>query len=329
MKAMLRLTPVLLVIALTAGCPRQEQPVTAPQPEAVSSEDDWPRVFTDALDQQVVLESPPMRVISLSTGITEAIFAMGAGDRIVGRIHFSTYPPEVLELPSVGGLVDPSIEAIIDQQPELVLTERGTPRDVIDSLQRLGIPVIAWDPVGIPDVIEMIREVGRCLGVDDDAAALAERLEARVVAVAEGNHERRIRQGLPSVLLVVGMDPVFAAGEGHFVDDLISTAGAVNAVSLMNANSVDQWPSLSMEAVVELDPDIVVIAMMLPEDLDAEGIEDIARRPGWGRLSAVEGGRIYDLNPDLALRAGPRLFDALELLDGIIDDALSGGSVDG
>lgn len=335
MKPTPRATFVLLIATLLAGCARQAElpeidPSIAPTPEHASAESDWPRTFTDALGNEVTLYHPPERIISLSTGITESIFAMGAGDRVVGRLHFSTHPPEVLDVPSVGGLVDPSLEVIVSQEPDLVLTERGTPRDIIDSIERLGIPVIAYDPVGIPEVLEMIREVGRCLGVDEEAHALVARLEERIEALSVQVFERA-RQGRPSVLFVVGLDPVFAAGGGHFVDDMITTAGGINAVTLLERNNNgEQWPSLSLEAVVSLDPDIIVIAMMLQEDLEATNVsEAIDSQPGWNRLSAVEGDRVYTLNPDLALRAGPRLFDALEEMNEIIEDALSGGVGDG
>ena len=110
---------------------------------------------------------------------------------------------------------------------------------------------------------------------------------------------------------------------------MINRAGALNAATLIDDTSRDQWPSLSLEAIVELDPDIVVIAMMLEEELsEVGGVEAFANRPGWSELPSVKEGRIYTINPDWAVRAGPRLFDALEQMVEIVQSGLSGEPID-
>ncbi len=321
---------LLMPVLLVAGCPRPVEPPPTEEPvEDPTLEPAWPRVFTDALSNEVTLDRPPERIISLSTGITEAIFAMGAGERVVGRIHFSDYPPEVRDVPSVGGLVDPSLEAIVNLEPELVLTERGTPTDVIDAIERVGIPVLAYDPISISEVLSLFREIGRVLGVESDANRLSERLAHRVEEVSDRIFERTIREGRPSLLFVIDLDPVFVAGEEHFVDDMIDTVGAVNAAMLVQGKNSGQWPSLSLEAVISLDPDIVITAIEDDSGEMVEGSAMLAERPGWRELAAVREGRVYSINPDLAVRAGPRLFDAIEQMEEIISDALSGGELDG
>ena len=335
MKPRLHTALALPLIALIAGCPGQvETPPDGapahPVAEEHALEGDWPRVFANALGGEITLDRPPRRVVSLSTGITETIFALGAGDRLVGRLSLSTYPPEVLDVPEVGGLVDPSLEAIVAREPDLVVTERGTPRDFIDAVEGVGIPVIAYDPTSIPEVISMIREVGRLLGVGAEAGELAGDLESRIATVKARGDALGRGQGRPSALLLVALDPVYAAGEGHFVDDMIYLAGGVNAGSLVPGSNAAQWPSLSMEAVVELDPDIVVIAMMHHEDWSTfDAGEEFRDRPGWKDLSATRGGRVYTIDPDLAVRAGPRLIDALEQMADIIEDAVAGGRRNG
>ncbi len=325
---------VLAAIGLLAGCPRPAAPPT--QPPAAEEEPQpteaagWPRTFTDAMGEEVTLQRPPERVVSLSTGFTEAIFAMGAGDRLVGRVTFAEYPPEALDVPSVGGVIDPSLEAIVGLEPDLLLTVRGTPQDVVESVRRAGISVIARDPASIDEVLGCIRDIGRYLGVETDADALADQLAVGAEAVTERGNAIASGQGRPSALFVVGLDPVFVAGGGHFVDDMIERAGGLNAATLIEGAAANQWPSLSLEAIVELDPDIVVIAMMLNDELAAaEGPDGIASMPGWSELSAVKAGRVYRIDPDIVLRASPRLFDALEQMADIIEDALSGEPTDG
>ncbi|MFO8079931.1 MAG: helical backbone metal receptor [Armatimonadota bacterium] len=326
----LALIIVVAATTLLTGCPSELPPPAVEPPEPSDEAADWPRTFTDAMGEEVTLEAPPRRVVSLSTGFTEAIFAMGAGDLLVGRVSFADYPPEARDVASVGGVTDPSLEAIVEQEPDLVLTVRGTPQDVVKSIRRAGIPVIARDPTSIDEVLDCIRDIGRYLGVEDDADELADDLAARVEEAAERGEMVAIRPGRASVLFVVSLDPVFVAGEGHFVDDMIWTAGGINATTLVEGGNGGQWPSFSLETVVELDPDIVVVAMMLEEDLgEMDGIEALSDQPGWKDLSAVERGHVYTINPDTALRAGPRLADALERMVEIIEDAVGGGERDG
>ncbi|MGI5819340.1 MAG: ABC transporter substrate-binding protein [Armatimonadota bacterium] len=333
MRRITRLLAFMLLptaLLMIAGCPPAPPPMTPEEPSPSDELDGWPRTFTDALGEEVTLEQPPRRIVSLSTGFAEAIFAMGAGERLVGRVTFADYPPEIQQVPAVGGMIDASLEAIVAQEPDLVLTVRGTPREVVDSIRRAGIPVIARDPTSIDEVIECIRDIGRYLGIEEDADELADGLSTRVEAVRERGDALASGQGRPSVLFVVGLDPVFVAGPEHFVDDMIFQAGGINAGALVTGESAGQWPSLSMEAVVELSPDIVVIAMMDQEDwAEIDDGRRLADQPGWGRLSAVEGGRVFTLDPDLAVRAGPRLIDALEQMAEIIEDAVAGGPRDG
>jgi iron complex transport system substrate-binding protein len=187
----------------------------------------------------------------------------------------------------------------VEQEPDLVVTVRGTPRDVVASIRRAGIPVIARDPTSVDEVLGCIRDLGRYLGVEEDASDLADDLQERVEAVAEEGNALATGQGRPSVLFIVGLDPVYVAGEGHFVDDMIN-------------------------------PDIIVVAMMHEDEWAAVDPDEVfAGKPGWKDLSAVQGGRVYKINPDIALRAGPRLVDALEQMGEITRDAVGGGAAAG
>lgn len=328
----------LTALALLTGCAREEpSPITPPGPapevqqsEQTDAASDWPRTFSSALGEEVRLETPPERVISLSTGFTEAIFAMGAEELLVGRVTFADYPPETSEVPTIGDMISPSLEAIVEKEPDLVLTVRGTPRDVLDSIRRAGVPVIARDPTSVDEVVACIRALGRYLGRESDANELADGLAARAGAVEEKGKALATGQGRPSVLFIVGLDPVYVAGEEHFVDDMIEKAGGINAATLVDGINGDQWLNLSMEAVVEVNPDVIVVAMMHKEDweaIDPAGVFE--GKPGWEDLSAVRGGRVYKINPDIAVRAGPRLFDAMEQMEQILRDAVGGGPGDG
>ncbi len=325
---------VITLFAAT-GCPGVA-PGTArdaapPETEAATTADDWPRTFTDDLGAEVTPLAPARRVVSISPGLTEAIFAIGAEDRLVGRSDFCYYPPEALEIPSVGQLIDPSIERIVGLEPDLVLVIRGTPRETIDSLRSAGVPVIAHSLSSLEDVIETVRELGRYLGEEEAADAVAEGLTARMKAVEERTERVLAEAGAqrPSVLFTVQVDPVFVAGEGSFVDDMIEIAGGRNAVAEMGGGQLSPWPQISLEAVVEADPDIVAAAFEGHVDEGVDPLAVLRTRTGWQELTAVREGRVYALDPDLTTRAGPRLLDGLEAMAEITHSVVLEAAEDG
>ncbi|MGC9320168.1 MAG: ABC transporter substrate-binding protein [Armatimonadota bacterium] len=330
------LLPPLLPATLVAcaGCRSapvgSARPVEPPQAASEALEaDEWPRTFTDDLGADVTLPAPPRRVVSLAPGFTEAIFAMGAEDRLVGRSDFCYFPPQALELPSVGGTVSPSIERIVGLEPDLVLVIRGTPTDVVRSLRDAGVPVIARTLRDVDEVIAAIRDLGRYLGIEDRADAVADELEARRDAVAERSAEVVAEGRRPRVLFVVEVEPVFAAGPGSFVDDMIRIAGGVNAAAEAVGESGSPWPQLSLEAVVNADPDAIVASLEGHVDEPGGALQMLRQRTGWRELAAVREGRVFDTDPDLMVRAGPRLIDGLERLARIIHGVALRGAEDG
>ena len=297
------IAPLLAVfIVPLAGC-RHATPVAPPEVEPPGpAAAGWPRSFTDDLGQTVTLPAPPRRIVSIAPGFTETIFALGEGARLVGRCDFCYYPKEALDVPSVGGMTTPSIEAIVGLAPDLGLAVRGVPPEVTDSLRGAGLKLIALDPQTVDELIASVRTLGRILGAEDRAEALAEEMEARRDAVAARAEEVFGTRPRPSVLFLVGLDPVFAAGPGSFVDDMIRIAGGVNAVAQADG-APGPWPQLSLEAIVDLDPDIIV-------GHRGHGRQDIssgAPRAQVGRNSAVRQACL-PVNPDNGAR-GPRIMD--------------------
>lgn len=325
----MRIAPLcLLTVALIVplgGC-RRAMPVTPPEaaPPAIGPED-WPRSFTDDLGQTVTLPAPPQRIVSIAPGFTETIFALGEGDRLVGRCDFCYYPEEALEVPSVGGMTTPSIEAIVSLAPELVLAVRGIPPDVTDSLRGAGLTLIALDPQTVDGLIASVRTIGEILGAEERAQMLAEEMAVRRDAVAARAEEVFATRPRPSVLFLVGLDPVFAAGPASFVDDMIRVAGGTNVVAEAGGNP-GPWPQLSLEAIIDLDPDIIVGALEGHGEAQERLLEVLRERNGWRELTAVREGRVYPVDPDLTVRTGPRIMDGLELLAGIIQGREAGES---
>ena len=221
-------------------------------------------------------------------------------------------------------MTTPSIEAIVGLAPDLVLAVRGIPPEVTDSLRGAGLKLIALDPQTVDELIASVRTLGRILGAEDRAEALAEEMEARRDAVAARAEEVFGTRPRPSVLFLVGLDPVFAAGPGSFVDDMIRIAGGVNAVAQADG-APGPWPQLSLEAIVDLDPDIIVGALEGHGEAQEHLLQVLRERSGWRELSAVRQGRVYPVNPDLTVRTGPRIMGGLELLAEIIQGQVEEG----
>ncbi len=302
-----------------AGCRQTSTPQPSPAlPAHEAAAGGWPRTVVDDLGVEVTLEAPPGRVVSLAPGFTETIFAIGAGDRLVGRTDFCDEPPEALAVASVGGLVNPSLEKIVGLEPDLVLVIRGTPSDVIESLRRMGLAVIARDTQTLDEAIGAVRDIGRYLGAERAADALADKLQARKAAVSARTGEVFATRRRPDVLVVLSLDPVFAAGDASFAGDMIRIAGGGNVAGGPELAAAGPWPQLSLEAIVERDPDIIILAADDQGAGSPPSPAEVGRVPGLAEVGAVRQGHVPEIDPDLVSRAGPRLLDGLERLAEVI-----------
>jgi len=305
----------VLMALLPVGCRPQATPPVPPEeiapPQPTTPAAPWPRTFTDDLGTTVVLAGPPQRIVCISPDMTETVFALGAGKRLVGVDEFSNYPPEVKQIEQIGTITEPSIEKIISLQPDLVLVIRGVPMEVIQTLRDAGLKVIGKAPKTVADMIEAVRDVGSYLGLEEVAARVATSLSERVEQVRKRGHEVFGSTPGPRVLMIIGMDPVFAAGPGSFGDDVITISGGRNIVSEGDGQFVSAWPQYSLERIIEQDPQIL-IATIGQHGQEGGTLEMLRGRAGWKDVAAVRSGRVYDLNGDLLLRSGPRLVDGLE-----------------
>jgi iron complex transport system substrate-binding protein len=252
---------------------------------------------------QAAASSPDARrIVSLAPSTTEALFAIGAGDSVVGRSRFCDFPPQVSALPVVGG-VEPDLEAIFELNPDLVVGIAGlTSTRLADTLGAHN--VATWFPgtESLAAVEDLLIGLGRRTGHENDARLLASTLRGRAQAI-----ERAVAaEPRPRVLMVVSLAPVIAAGPSSFADELIRRSGAQNVVLDGGA-----WPTVGMERIVELSPDVVL-------DATAAGSDDVARiapgTPGWSSVRAVRQGRVVPVRDGRVLRAGPRVVDGLAVL---------------
>jgi iron complex transport system substrate-binding protein len=243
------------------------------------------------------------RVVSLGPATTEALFAIGAGDRVVARSRYCDWPPEAAKLPQVGG-IEPDVEAILDLSPDLVVGPSGVWSGRFGETMRAH-GVATWFPEevrSLADVDALILALGERTGRAAQAREVDGQLDAREVAIEKAvAGERR-----PRVLFVAELAPVVVAGPSSFADDLLRHAGASNAVADGGA-----WPTLGFERVLELDPDVIVDSSVV-ETGGATRITPQAQ--GWSGVRAVREGRVVPLTDERVLRPGPRIAEGLAVL---------------
>lgn len=245
-------------------------------------------------------EARQPRVVSISPSATESVFALGLGAYVVGRSEHCTFPVEARALPVVGGYATPNLEAILALRPTLVVGARGpASSSIAETLDARGIPHEFPPSESTDDAMAFLLGVGEALG----ARATAERVVAQI-----GDDARKLEQDIatwasPSVVVVVDWSALVVAGPGSFLDELTRRARAKNLIT-----QGGHYPSLNLERLLALDPDVIVDA--------SQGMGDTGRAPAhtvppWSSLRAVREGRVRALTSEAALRPGPRVVEAL------------------
>jgi iron complex transport system substrate-binding protein len=241
------------------------------------------------------------RVVSLAPSTTESLFMIGAGDRVVGRSRYCDWPAEATRVPSVGGL-EPDVETILLLRPDLVVGPRtGSSARLAEQLATNGIPTWFPDTESFASIDEALLGLGERTGHASDARRYVEDLDAREQAIQQAV----AAQPRPRVLMVVGATPVVVAGPKSYADQMLARAGAVNVVDAGPA-----WPTIGLEEIAELDPDLVLDSSAGPDE-PARITRDT---PGWGGIRAVRGGHVIVLNDPRVLRPGPRIAEGLAVV---------------
>jgi len=244
---------------------------------------------------------PPRRIVTLAPNLTEIVFALGAGDRLVGVSEYSDYPEAARAIPRVGGLeVDP--EKVASLSPDLVLAiAEGSGRGAVGALEAAGVPLVVVPSGSLDAVLEAIRTVGRSLGREAQAQALVDELSRKRAAV----RERAASSKRPRTLLLVWPDPPQAAGGGTFLDDLLEEAGAENIMADRRG-----WPILSKEFLATAPVDLLVV----PDSAETRPAYERALSTGPLSRGPITRAAVLRLDEAALTRPGPRVFDMLERL---------------
>lgn len=293
----------------------ENAPVTAEEPdgneeeaqkseEAVSSEGStgYPLTVVDSLGDEIVIEKEPERVVSLSPANTEILFALGAGDRVKGRTDYCTYPEEASEVESVGTYTSPNMELIIAMEPEVVFASDYMDESVKEQVEAIGAKVIIVSANSVESVEDVILQMGQVLNLNENAnklvASMNEDLEELKSSIAS-------QEGQKSVFVDLG--DFYSAGPGSLIDDMLKQIGAVNIAE----SEGKAWPQLSLEAVIEKNPDIYLSLYTSPEELK--------KISGLNEIDCIKNDQIIffeglSAEADLIQRPGPRLVEGIRLL---------------
>ncbi len=269
----------------------------------------------DQLGRRVRVPLEPRRIVSLAPSITEIVYALGCGGRLVGVTRFSDYPAAAKKLPKVGTYVHPDLERIVALRPDLcIATKDGNPEVLVKRLQELDIPVFAVNPRNLDEIVQTVGDIGRLLHTDRKSEALAGDMRQRIETVRRLVAKATYR---PKVFFQIGVAPMVSAGSGTYIDELIRTAGGRNIAAGPNP-----YPRFTREQVLAAAPDVIVITSM------ARGAvfqRVKARWMRWPSLPAVRHQRIHIVDSNLFDRPTPRLVEGLEILARLLHPELFRG----
>ncbi len=292
------LLPLLLgLAALAAACGDGGE---SEQPPA-SDGGGFPRTVVDSSDTAVAIEAPPQRIISYSPGATEILFAIGAGSRVVATDRFSNYPAETSNLPKLE-YSSPDPEAALAHEPDLLLFATRQ-RDQVQQFRDLGMTLLFIEEAdSIEGVFDDILLFGELSGNERQAESLVASMRERIEAVTQAIAD--VERG-PRVFYEITAD-LYTASPDTFIGSMLSLLKAQNVA----AGAESPFPQLSAEAVIEADPEVV----LLSDAGFGESLETVAARPGWGDISAVVNERVHAIDADIVDRPGPRIADGIEAM---------------
>lgn len=301
-----------LLLALTACAPAAAPEATqAPEATEAPAATDAPEAasvtVTDMTGREITLDAPATRVVALSASDCEIIYALGAGELLVGRGEYCDYPAEVLEVPAVQSGAETNIEQIIALEPQvLFMTKMAQTEEQIAALEAAGVHVVVSDAQDIAGVYEAIGMIGTLLGREAEAGTMV----ADMVAVFDDVAARAAGDGSETIYFEVSplQYGLWAAGADTFMDEIAQMLGLTNAFA-----DVSGWAEVSEEQVLSRDPDyIVTISMYYGEG--PTPVEEIQGRAGWENVSAVKNGKILNLQNNELSRPSYRLAEGARML---------------
>lgn len=257
------------------------------------------RTLRDELDREVTVPDHPHRMVCLAPSITDTVYELGSGADVVGITDYTKYPPEAMQKPSVGGVINPSLEKLASLHPDLVLAIGDlNSADLIRSIEQLGFPVFVIQPHGIEGIYRSIESIGEAINQRANAASLIARLRKRERTV----REHAAGQKRPSIFFLLWADPVMTAGRGAFITELIEIAGGTS----ITKDLANEWPRVSLETLIARQPEYVLMVKG-----SAVTLEALRKQSVWSSVEAIAKGRVIYVDDRINFPS-PLALDVLE-----------------
>jgi iron complex transport system substrate-binding protein len=298
---LLVLVPVLILSGCvqTAKNPPKSQPHNPSTQNTVATETVFPLKLTDFVDRTVTIKKEPQRIISLSPATTEILFALGAGDRIVGITAFDDYPADKIKgLPQVGDFQGPNIEAITALQPDLIFASKLSGKEQMEALQKSGFTVVVLEATSFQQVFDSLQLTAQITNTPENGDRMVKDLQNKFTEI----HEKV--QGLPKVKTYYLVDSTgnWTTGRNTFIDELITLGGGENI-----AGDLTGWIQYNLETLIEKNPSVILTA---PHAGDPQ---EIMNSPGFRDTDAVKNKRVFVVSDDnMVSRPSYRIIHGLE-----------------
>ena len=267
----------------------------------------------DDTQAQIQLNAPAQRIISLAPNLTEILFFIGAGDRVVGTVDHSDYPPAALQVPRVGSHSRFDFETILRMQPDLILAwESGNPAALVTRLEQLGLTVYRAEPATLALIASTLVRIGKLTGNEKTANRLAGQFLEETKSIRNTFHRKKLIR----VFYQVWHNPLITLNGDHLVSRLLEDCGARNVF----ANLPDIAPTVSRESVISRNPTAIIAG-----DGTGGSHQALDHWANWNQVDAVANGRLYIVNSDHLHRHSPRILKGMRELCRIIDRARESG----
>lgn len=278
-----------LCILLAAGCGSDKTEVQRQTAEETGA---FPMTLTDDASRTVTIDRRPERIVSLAPANTEILFALGAGDRVVGVTTYDDYPAEAKKIEKIGDFALPNMEKVAAVDPDIVFVTTGVQADVIGKLEDLGAVVIAIDPQTLDRLYWDIGAVAASIGAQGEGIELVADMKRSVADVkAKVSGQQPV-----TAFIEIGQNPLYTVGSGTLMDELLGIAGGRNVVRASG------YVPYSAEALVKSNPEVYLATEGVASDPSA-----IGKRAGYDKLQAIKSGRVVILEDNLVSRPGPRI----------------------
>ncbi|MGX6444270.1 ABC transporter substrate-binding protein [Neobacillus sp. K501] len=309
---------LLLSMGIIAGCGTQEQ--NSSQDKAVATEKEktsdsgkeFPVTITDDANRKVTIEEEPETIVSIQASNTEIAFALGVGDKLIGRSDYDNYPEEALKIEKVGGQ-DINAELVLSLLPDVALVtdyHYKTHPDVLKKFEEAGIDVVVvGSATSFKDVYENIEMIGEATGTKTEAEEIVTDMKERLQAIKDKAADS-IKDKKKVWVEVSPAPDIFTTGKNTFMHEMLESIQAVNA-----AEDQEGWVKMTEEEIVKLDPEVIITTYGYYID---NPTAEVLNREGWTEVPAVKNGKVFDVDNDTVTRPGPRLIEGVETLAELI-----------